>query len=135
MEPVTSAAIRQFIQRLAERYGEAGTLYLWAAVRSACWEASGKARCRLHVRGCPEATPRFRATLAEVAAELQLDLEDVPIAEFVPLPPEAAERRRALGRYGRLEVYIFDPYPIPLTKSHAGLRQISKTWCSCSAQA
>ena len=126
MEPVTSAAIQQFIQRLAERYGGAGTLYL----------LGGGALCLL---GSPretrdvdytfevatEATPRFRAALAEVAVELQLDLEDVPIAEFIPLPPEAAERRRALGRYGQLDVYIFDPYTIARNSART-LRKPSK---------
>jgi hypothetical protein len=121
MEPVTAAAIQELIQQLAERYGDAGTLYL----------LGGSALCMLGspretrdvdytFEVAPEATPRFRAALAEVAAELRLDLENVPIAEFIPLPPEAAERRRPLGRHRQLDVYIFDPYTIALSKIARG---------------
>jgi len=44
----------------------------------------------------------------------------VPIAEFVPLPPQAYKRRRLVGRYGQLDVYIFDPYTIALSKIARG---------------
>ena len=121
MEPVTSAAIQQFIQRLAERYGGAGTLYLLGGGALCLLGSPRETRdVDYTFEVAPEATARFRSALAEVAVELQIDLEDVPIAEFIPLPPEASERRRALGRYGQLDVYIFDPYTIALSKIARG---------------
>jgi hypothetical protein len=36
------------------------------------------------------------------------------------LPPQAYERRRLVGRYGQLEVYIFDLYSIALSKIARG---------------
>jgi hypothetical protein len=58
--------------------------------------------------------------LSELAAEMHLDLEDVPLAEFIPLPPEAWERRQMVKRFDQLEVYIFDPYSIALSKIARG---------------
>ena len=69
----------------------------------------------------PEApVEQFQATLAELAAEMHLDLEEMSLAEFIPLPPQARERRRAIGRFGRMSVYIFDLYSIALSKIARG---------------
>ena len=51
---------------------------------------------------------------------MQLDLENVPLAEFIPLPPQAHERRRLVGRFGGMDVYIFDLYSIALSKIARG---------------
>jgi hypothetical protein len=42
------------------------------------------------------------------------------MAEFIPLPPEAQQRRRFVGRYGQVDVYIFDLYSIALSKIARG---------------
>ena len=62
----------------------------------------------------------FEALVAKLAAEMDLDAEAVPIAEFVPLPPGAGDRKQLVNRYGRLTVYIFDPYTIALSKIARG---------------
>jgi len=121
MEPVSAANLRLFLQRLGERCPGPTTLYL----------LGGSALCLL---GSPRVTldvdytaevgkedaDHFQAVLVKLAAEMQLDLEDVPLAEFVPLPPGTRERHRAVGRFGQLEVYIFDPYSIALSKIARG---------------
>jgi hypothetical protein len=63
---------------------------------------------------------RFQETLSEVAVEMRLDVDEVPLAEFLPLPPQARERHRHIGRYGQLDVYIFDLYSIALSKIARG---------------
>jgi hypothetical protein len=60
------------------------------------------------------------AWLNSVARELQLDVESVPIAEFIPLPPDAASRSRFIADYGNLEVHLFDLYTIALSKIARG---------------
>ena len=121
MEPITVANLMQFLQRLGERYPGPATLYL----------LGGSALCLL---GSPRTTvdvdytfevatdeaAHFQATVNALAAEMHLDLEDVPLAEFVPLPPAAHERRKFVGEFGQLEVYIFDPYSIALSKIARG---------------
>jgi hypothetical protein len=52
----------------------------------------------------PEALEAFRTALGQIATELQLDLEDLPIAELIPLPPRAGERRHLFGRLGQFDV-------------------------------
>jgi hypothetical protein len=58
--------------------------------------------------------------LKKLARELKLDLESVPLGEFIPLPPEAAQRHRLVGKFGRATVYIFDLYSIALSKIARG---------------
>jgi len=72
------------------------------------------------VEPAPEADARLRLALETLATELQLDLELISIGEFIPLPPQARERRRLVGRYGQLEVCIFDLYSIALSKVARG---------------
>ena len=121
MEPVTSTTLQAFLHRLGERYPGGGDLYL----------LGGSALCLL---GNPRTTvdvdyifelevgsaEQFDAAVAELAAEMRLDVEAVSLAEFVPLPPQAYQRRQLVGRYGQLNVYIFDPYSIALSKIARG---------------
>jgi len=132
MEPVTSLALRTFLQRLGERYPNPAEFYL----------LGGSALCLLGSRRetldvdytfnlAPELENDFRAILDQLGTELKLDLECVPLGEFIPLPPDALQRRRFVGRYGSLDVYIFDLYSIALSKVAAALKRISKMCCSC----
>jgi hypothetical protein len=121
MEPVTAANLKPFFQRLSERYAGPSKIYLLGG-SALC--LLGSPRVTLDVdytfEVAAEQVARFQAAVAELASEMRLDLEDIPFDEFVPLPPGAYERRRIVGRFGRLEVYIFDPYSIALSKIARG---------------
>jgi hypothetical protein len=114
MESLTTQALNAFFQRLGEQLPVPATLYL----------LGGSALCLL---GSPRETldvdftledppPGAMAVLERLATELKLDLELVPLGEFIPLPPEAEQRRRFVGHYGLVDVYIFDLYSIALSK-------------------
>jgi hypothetical protein len=118
MEPVTSLALEQFLQKLGSRAERPTALYL----------LGGSALCLL---GSPRETldvdytldpksPDVEKLIAQVADESKLDLEFVPLAEFIPLPPESEQRRRFVGRYGQMDVFIFDLYSIALSKIARG---------------
>lgn len=121
MEPVTLATLQTFLQHLGERYRGAGAFYLLGG-------------CALRLLGSPRTTvdldytfelaagssEQFRTLVAEVASAVGLDVDEVPLAEFIPLPPQARERRRLVGQYGQLEVYIYDLYSIALSKTARG---------------
>jgi hypothetical protein len=121
MGAITSLALESFLQRLGERSSCTGAFYL----------LGGSALC---VLGNPRTTAavgyifeaeagsleQFQATVAELAAEMRLDVEAVPLDEFIPLPSQARERRRLVGRYGGLDVYLFDLYSIALSKIARG---------------
>ena len=52
-----------------------------------------------------EEVEQLRATIEALAMELKLDLEAVPIEEFIPLPGEADTRHRRVGQFGGITVY------------------------------
>jgi hypothetical protein len=120
-EPITATNLKLFLQCLGERCPGPATLYLLGG-SALC--LLGSPRVTLDVdytaEVAEEDTARFQAVLTELAAEMGLDLEDVPLAEFIPLPPEAWERRQTVGQFGQLQVYIFDPYSIALSKIARG---------------
>jgi hypothetical protein len=121
VEPVTVATLQAFLRRLGERFDGQADLYLLGG-------------CALSLLGNPRTTvdidyalepgtstdKRLETAIAELSAEMHLDVEAVPIAEFIPLPPQAYRRRRWVGHYGQLTVYVFDPYTIALSKIARG---------------
>lgn len=120
MEPVTLDTLRAFLERLGQRL-PGGTLYLLGGSALALL---GNPRTTVDVdytfEAEPETAKSFEERVDELAAEMHVDAEAVPIGEFVPLPPNAYERRRLVGHYGSLAVYIFDPYTIALSKIARG---------------
>ena len=61
-----------------------------------------------------------RRAIEALATELRLDLEFVPLAEFVPLPAGFEKRHQRVGRFGAVELFIFDPYSLALSKIARG---------------
>lgn len=121
MEPVTSKALREFLKSLSERYPGRGTFYLLGGSALLLLGSPRETRdVDYMVEPSPETDASLRSALEALAAELQLELELVSLGEFIPLPPQAHERRRLVGRYGQLEVYIFDLYSIALSKIARG---------------
>jgi len=121
VESVTEANLWAFLERLGEQYQGSATLYL----------LGGGALCLLgNPRGtvdvdywyaiAPEKEARFKAAVEKLAEEMHLDVEDVPLDEFVPLPEGAYERRQLVGQFSGVEVYIFDLYTIALSKIARG---------------
>jgi hypothetical protein len=121
MEPITVDALHAFFENLEERSSGSVTFYLLGGSALALL---GSPRTTVDVDYTFEAEEarreEFEVTVADLAAEMHLDLEFVPIGEFAPLPPSAYERRRLVDRYGALTVYIFDPYTIALSKIARG---------------
>ena len=118
MEPVTSAALESFLQTLGKRISKPATLYLLGG-SALC--LLGSSRETLDVDYSLETSAKGIETIInELAKEMKMDLEAVPLSEFIPLPPDAESRRRFVGRYGWLDVYIFDLYSIALSKIARG---------------
>ncbi len=118
MEPVTSIVLQLFLQKLGEQFPHPAKFYL----------LGGSALCLL---GSPRETldvdysmespsVEIEQILGQLSSEFHLDLESVPLAEFIPLPPNAEKRHRFLGHYGQLDVYIYDLYSIALSKIARG---------------
>ena len=110
-----------FLRRLGERYAGAGDIYLLGG-SALCLLGSTRQTQDVDYTFQVEAdaTERFLTTLTSLAAEAHLDVEQVPLAEFIPLPLHAQERRQLIGQFGQLKVYIFDLYSIALSKISRG---------------
>jgi len=118
---VVDKEIREFLSQLGERYPKPAKLYL----------LGGSALCLL---GNPRRTVDIDYTIEVsvdqtgelikmieiLSGELQLELEIVPIEEFIPLPPGVESRHQWVGKFDNLEVYIYDPYSIALSKLARG---------------
>lgn len=63
----------------------------------------------------------LRTLMEKVAQHLHIELEAVPLHRFIPLPSGADERHVPIGRFGDLQVLVFDPYSIALSKLDRGL--------------
>lgn len=112
--------IKAFLQSLGKRYSRPATLYL----------LGGSALCFL---GSPRRTvdidytiltldpaDELKKVMNDLADELHLELEMVPIEEFIPLPKDSYERHTFIEQFGNIKVYVYDPYSIALSKLSRG---------------
>jgi len=126
MEPVTPHTLNEFLTRLGERYSNPANLYL---LGGSALLLLGTLRQTLDIDYTTDLNPQQQAletTMNELAAQYRLDVEAVPIAEFVPLPTGAETRRYFIGRFGQVDVYIYDLYTIALSKIGCTLYP----WCT-----
>jgi hypothetical protein len=114
-----SDQIRIFLSTLGDRYPHPAQLVL----------LGGSALCLL---GSPRPTldidyveddlnkNDLQRTMEELAHQMGLDVEAVPIDRFIPLPAGGHERNFHFGNFGKIEVTILDPYSIALSKIDRG---------------
>lgn len=121
MVEIGSPEIQDFLQQLGARYPGTGSLYLLGG-SALC--LLGSARRTLDIdytlEASAEEVEQLQATIEALAMEMKLDLEAVPIEEFIPLPGEAVTRHRRVDQFGGITVYIYDPYSIALSKVARG---------------
>jgi hypothetical protein len=60
-------------------------------------------------------------TIMQIARELKIHVEPVPLERFIPLPKGNEKRIIRIGQFGNLEVFVADPYSIALSKLDRGL--------------
>jgi len=62
----------------------------------------------------------FTAAVRSLIRELHVSVEPAGPGDFIPLPTGWEDRSRFIGRYGRLDVYAFDPISTALSKIERG---------------
>lgn len=121
MEPVTPETLTAFLKRLGENYPGQANLYL---LGGSALLLLGNPRQTLDVDYTTDLDQEQQHDLEEfmksAAAPFRLDIESVQIDAFVPLPPGAETRRRLIGHFGNLDVYLYDLYTIALSKIARG---------------
>jgi hypothetical protein len=121
MDDVSTAVLRLFLEHLGERLDRPASIYL---LGGSALSLLGNPRVTVDIDyaldpGHPD-LQSFQSTAAELAREMHLDVEMVPLEEFMPLPAHAETRHRLIERHGQLDVYLFDPYSIALSKIARG---------------
>ena len=110
--------IRNFLNRLGQQYPQPVKLYLLGG-SALCF--LGSPRRTVDIDCVVElSTKEFKDTIDVVANELHVEVEIIPIDEFIPLPSNATARHHNVEKFGSIEVYIFDPYSIALSKLARG---------------
>lgn len=111
--------IQEFLARLGSRYPKQATLYL---LGGSALILLGSSRDTLDIDyvGNDMQKDDFQILIEEIAAELGLETEPVPIERFIPLPEGNEQRKIHISQFGNVNAYIIDPYVIALSKVDRG---------------
>lgn len=113
--------VEVFLRRLGERVTQPATLLL---IGGGALSLLGSPRRTLDIdyvgSDLPRADDSIATLIKELASELQIEVEGVPLDQFIPLPEGADTRHRIIGKYGNLSAYICDPYSIAISKLDRG---------------
>lgn len=58
--------------------------------------------------------------IMQIAREMKIQVEPVPLERFIPLPKGNEKRVIPIGQFGNLKVFVADPYSIALSKLDRG---------------
>ena len=121
MGSLATTEIETFLHHLGERYPHPVDLYLLGG-SALCFLGSPRRTMDIDYTVSPLQTDSksLTAIITTLADEMQLELEAVPIEEFVPLPTGSEQRHQRLGKFNQLTVYLYDPYTIALSKLARG---------------
>ena len=118
---LSDADIRSFLARLGERCEHPSVLYLLGG-SALILLGSLRPTVDLDYVGSDLSaqTDEWQNVIHQVGDEMRIEVEALPIQEFIPLPQDAERRHIKIGQFGKLSVYVFDPYSIALSKIERG---------------
>ena len=119
MATITSDQIHAFLTELGSRYGHQATLLLLGG-SALCLLGSERPTLDIDYVGSDLRKDALQRIIEQIAQELRIPVDAVPIAQFVPMPTGADDRRLLIGQFGSIEVYVLDPYTIALSKLDRG---------------
>jgi len=120
-DSVTPARPQQFLTRLGREYREQGSVYLVGGTGLLYQQLKGLTKdVDLSTRLPAAARDRFGDVVRRLSREMNMAIEEVSPADFIPLPRGAEVRHRYLGQEGGLDLYAFDPVSTALAKIARG---------------
>ena len=119
MAKIAANQIRALLTEVGQRHQQPATLLLLGG-SALCLLGSLRPTLDIDYVGHDLHKNALQRVIEQVAQEMQLEVQAVPIDEFVPLPDDAQQRRLSVGQFGSIEVYILDPYSIALSKIDRG---------------
>lgn len=111
--------IQEFLTEVGRRYQQPSTLLLLGG-SALCLLGSTRPTLDIDYVGDDLAKNDLQRVIDQVAHDMRLDVEAVPIAQFIPLPSNAQERSLSVGQFGQVTVAILDPYAMALSKIDRG---------------
>ncbi len=110
--------IQDFVEKLGRNYPHPVKLYLLGG-SALCFLGNPRRTIDIDF-SIKEPSEEIRAKIEEIANLMALEVEIIDFHEFIPLPENAEIRHRHVGKFGEIDVYIFDPYSIALSKLARG---------------
>lgn len=118
---LTRAEVDKFLSALDKRYTTAATLYLVGGGALLLLDSPRRTLDIDYIgHDMPIRWNELQHVIDELSHELGIKVEAVPLDDMIPLPMNFAQRHIAVGDFENLQVYIFDPYAIALSKLHRG---------------
>ena len=119
MKNMNKGLIQEFLARLGSRYPKQATLYVLGG-SALILLVSSRDTLDIDYVGNDMQKDDLQILIEEIAAELELETEPVPIERFIPLPEGNDQRKIHIGQFGNVNAYIVDPYTIALSKVDRG---------------
>lgn len=119
MKSISKQIMNEFFERLGSQYPKQANLYI---LGGSAMIVLGSLRDTLDIDyvGDDIQKDEFQTAVEDIANELELETEAVPIDRFIPLPEGNETRGIRIGQFGNVTVHIFDPYSIALSKIDRG---------------
>lgn len=111
--------IRNFLIALGERYPQSAQLYLLGG-SALCLLGSPRPTIDIDYVGDDIKKDALQKTMEVIARGMDLEVEAVPIEKFIPASVSRRKNNIRVGKFGKIEVFIFDPYSIALSKVDRG---------------
>jgi hypothetical protein len=119
IEEVNSEKLKIFLERLGGHYPNKERLIL---LGGCALNLLGSSRPTLDVDYVGDDLKKgpLDRFLEEIARELHLDIDAVPIEKFLPVTVEDMEGCLPFGKFGEIDVFILNPYLIAFSKIERG---------------
>jgi hypothetical protein len=119
MKIVSRQNVQEFLEQLGSRYPKNAMLSL---LGGSAMLMLGSLRETMDIDYVGDDIHKndFQIVMEEIAHELGLETEAVPIDRFIPLPEGNEQRKIYIGQFGKVTAYVLDPYSIALSKLDRG---------------
>jgi uncharacterized nucleotidyltransferase DUF6036 len=107
--------LTQFLTQLGAKFRWPAKIYLFGG-SAVLWLGGPRHTADIDITFTALQSDDLRVLIAQVAASLQLIVEESIPSQFMPLPAGAEARHQLIGRYGQIEAYVFDPYSMAVMK-------------------
>lgn len=119
MEGLAEETILAFLEEVGRRYWQPAELLLLGG-SALCLLGSHRPTLDIDYVGDDLSKSELQQCIDQVAQDMGIVVEAVPIAGFVPIPEDAEQRKVSVGQFGAVQVHILDPYSMALSKIDRG---------------